>query len=96
MIGAKEAKTLVSEGAVLVDVRTPQEFDEGHLPGAILINSAELEDRIGEFGSDKTRSFVLYCKSGGRSGFVADVLTKLGFTSVYNAGGYEDLKGTFA
>lgn len=96
MINSKEAKRLVSQGATLVDVRTPEEYEQGHLPDALLINSAEIEHRLVEFGQDKEKCFVLYCKSGGRSGFVTEILTKLGFKNVHNAGGYEDLKGEFA
>jgi phage shock protein E len=95
IISPTEAQAKVRNGAFLVDVRTPQEFQEGHLPGATLINSEELFSRIQEFGSDKKREVVLYCKSGGRSQGVADHLMSIGFERVFNAGGYKELLPLF-
>lgn len=86
-----KAWQLINDGALLVDVRTQQEYDAGHLPGAKLIPVKEVEARIAEFGADKSRPVVLYCKSGGRAGRAADMLKSHGFTNVYNAGGYSDL-----
>jgi len=81
----------VAEGALLVDVRSDAEFSDGHLPGALHIPHTDVEARIAEFGDDKARPIVLYCKSGGRAGKAEKVLLANGFTNVTNGGGYTDL-----
>jgi len=82
----------VRGGAVLVDVRTPDEFKEGHLAGALLIPYDEMAQRASEFGDDRDQTIVLYCRTGNRSGQAKGTLEELGFTHVINAGGYEALK----
>jgi len=82
----------VRAGALLVDVRTPEEFSQGHLEGALLIPHDEIAGRASELGSDKDRSIVLYCRSGNRSAQAKQALEKLGYTHVVNGGGYESLK----
>ena len=95
-ITAEQAREKVSQGAMLVDVRTPKEFDEGHISGCKHINSEEAHIRYNEFGDDKNREIVLYCRSGGRAGTVGEFLIELGYTNVYNAGGYEQLASVFS
>jgi len=82
---------LINNGALLVDVRTPKEFNEGHLPNAKLIPINAVEQRIAEFGEDKDRVIVLYCKGGVRAGKAETILKNHGYTQVFNAGGYQDL-----
>lgn len=82
----------VREGALLVDVRTQEEFDGGHLEGALLIPVDEIVSRASELGDDKNRAIVLYCRTGNRSGQAKRALEELGYTNVMNAGGYESLK----
>ncbi|HFE38430.1 MAG TPA: rhodanese-like domain-containing protein [Gammaproteobacteria bacterium] len=86
---AREAWRMIEHGALLVDVRTPKEYHEGHLPGALLIPHRKVASRIGEFGEDKNRRIVLYCKGGVRAAKAQRVLQRNGFTRVFNAGGYE-------
>ena len=80
-------KMLNNEHGILLDVRTPQEFAEGHLPGAINIDyknegfSAAL-DKL-----DKTKQYEVYCRSGHRSGESAVMMTKKGFKKVYDLEG---------
>lgn len=88
-----EAKSLIDSGALIVDVRSKEEFNEGHLSEALLIPHTEVESRLAEFGSDKSRTIVLYCRSGGRAGKVKDALKAHGYNNVVNAGGYEALSG---
>jgi phage shock protein E len=76
---------------VLLDVRTPEEFEKGHLKGSVLIPYDEIDARVSELGSDKTKTIVVYCASGRRAGKAAASLRTLGFTSVVNAGGYDEL-----
>lgn len=80
---------LISMGALLVDVRTPEEFSAGHLEGAINIPHDQTLARLTEYGGDKDRSIVVYCRSGNRSGQAHKTLVEQGFTSAHNAGGYE-------
>lgn len=82
----------IRSGALLVDVRTQQEFDQGHLENAILIPHDQIAARASELGTDKHRAIVLYCRSGSRSSQAKLALEKLGYTDVMNAGGYEALK----
>jgi rhodanese-related sulfurtransferase len=62
----------------LLDVRTPQEFAEGHVPGAVNVPYDQLASRLAEVPKDK--DVVLYCKSGRRAGIAADVLAANGYT----------------
>ena len=82
---------LIAEGALLVDVRTPKEFEAGHLEGAINISHEQTADRLAEYGDDKNRTIVVYCRSGRRSGVAEDILKENGYTNVHNGGGYEAL-----
>jgi phage shock protein E len=80
-----DAHRLVSEGARLVDVRTPGEFAGGHLPGAVNIPLDTLEGRAGEIGREGA-PVVVYCMSGARSGSAARILKGKGFTAVHDLG----------
>lgn len=91
-ISANEAAQKVKAGALLVDVRTPEEVELGGIKGAKNINSTEADKRTTEFGSNKNREIVLFCRSGRRADHVAQMLIKNGYSKVYNAGGYSDLK----
>lgn len=82
----------IRAGALLIDVRTPQEFASGHLNGAINIPHDQIAARIGEVNQDKGDSIVLYCRSGNRSGIATNTLASMGYTKVINGGGYEAMK----
>ena len=75
----------------LIDVRTPEEVADGHLDGAVNldINAPDFEDRLDELDRDAT--YVLYCRTGNRSGQAAAIMDDLGFEAVYNIGGYAEL-----
>ncbi len=75
----------------VIDVRTPEEFADGHLSGAELVDIHEpaFADEVN--GLDRDGSYVLYCRTGNRSGQAAALMEELGFTEVYNAGGLDDL-----
>lgn len=75
----------------VIDVRTPEEFAAGHLAGAELVDIYEpaFTDEID--GLDRDGSYVVYCRTGNRSGQAAAFMEELGFTEVYNAGGLEGL-----
>ena len=78
------ARKLVSEGALLLDVRTPSEFGGGHVEGAQNIPVDELERRISEVPKD--RAVVVYCRSGGRSARAAGLLQQHGRGPVHDLG----------
>lgn len=81
-----EARKLVAEGARLVDVRTPEEFDAGHIEGAVNIPLSQVEKRLAEFGP-KDKPVVVYCRSGSRSASAARTLKASGYLQVQDLGG---------
>lgn len=83
-IKATEAKSLLAanKNVFLLDVRTPEEFGQGRLQGAVLIPINEVERRIGEI--PRNRPIVVYCAVGSRSGLVAGFLSRKGYREVYN------------
>lgn len=85
-ISGGEARQLVAGGAMLVDVRSPEEFAGGHLEGAMSIPIQELSGRLEELG-DKDGTIVLYCQSGARSMMAKRMLESNGFTDVHDLGG---------
>ena len=76
---------------VLVDVRSPWEYESEHLPGAQNIPLEELPARAGEFKSIH-KPVVLYCRSGNRSGMAVTILKQKGIPDVYNGGSITDLQ----
>ena len=73
---------------IIIDVRTPEEFAQGHLKGAILIEYQNILAEIGQYVQSKDDQIGLYCAAGARSGFAAHVLTEQGFTNAINLGAY--------
>lgn len=78
------------DSASILDVRTPEEFQEGHYPGAINIPLHELPVRLDEVRKMK-QPIIAYCRSGSRSGMAVTILKQQGLGEVYNAGGLQDL-----
>jgi molybdopterin/thiamine biosynthesis adenylyltransferase/rhodanese-related sulfurtransferase len=79
--------------AVFLDVREREEWDEGHIPGAVHLPRGWLESRVEQAVSDRTRPIIAYCASGNRSVFAARTLEELGYTDVVSlAGGINDWK----
>jgi molybdopterin/thiamine biosynthesis adenylyltransferase/rhodanese-related sulfurtransferase len=82
-----------SSPPLFVDVREPDEWEEGHIPGALYTGRGRLEQRIEGLVPDKGRALVVYCSAGNRSVFATKALEELGYTSVVNlAGGFSDWK----
>ena len=81
-----------TEGAILVDVRTPQEYRDGHIPESKNVPLQSLEEMEGVVKDPKTPVFV-YCYSGARSRQAAAMLGRMGYSSVKNIGGIADWKG---
>nr|WP_226883503.1 rhodanese-like domain-containing protein [Neisseria yangbaofengii] len=74
-----------------VDVRTPEEFSQGHLRNAVNIPANEITVKIKQASPDKNAPVNLYCRSGRRAEAALEALKKEGYTNVANHGGYEDL-----
>lgn len=85
-VSSQQARQLVKDGARLVDVRTPGEFNAGHIPGAVNVPLQELGARLKQLGA-KEKPVVLYCASGSRSSMAMSVLKNAGFQQVFNLGG---------
>lgn len=80
---------------IVIDVRSKEEWDTGHVEQAVHIPHTEIGDRIAEVTDDKDAKIVLYCAVGGRAGRAKTRLEELGFTNVENAGGFDDVKDRF-
>ncbi len=81
----------IGEGAMIVDVRTPQEFAAGHLPGAINIPYQVVVDGFTQLDVPRDRQVVLYCRSGRRSAIADQSLKSAGYGNTFNGGGYQPL-----
>lgn len=92
---AKPAEKTAAQPAkakgIWIDVRTPEEFKEGHLKDAVNIPVDQIGARIGSVSPDKSAPVNLYCRSGRRSEAALQELKKMGYTNVTNHGGYQDL-----
>jgi len=93
-VDARRAREVIeNDDPVIVDVREQDEWDEGHIPGAIHIPRGYLESRIEGAAPDRSRQILLYCSAGNRSAFAAKTLQDLGYDeSVSLAGGFTDWK----
>ena len=91
-ITAEEAKRIMDseEGYIILDTRTQAEYDEGHIPGAIVIPHDEITDRAEEELPHKDQLLLVYCRSGRRSKLAAEALVELGYTNIKEFGGIID------
>ena len=91
-ISGAEAKALMDSesGYIIIDAREQDEYDEGHIPGAVLIPYGEIADRAENELPDKDQLILVYCRSGRRSKIAAEELVKLGYTNVKEFGGIID------
>ena len=91
-ITAEEAKEIMDteEGYVILDVREQDEYDAGHISGAILIPFTQIEAKANEMLPDKDQLILVYCRSGRRSKIAAEALVKLGYTNIKEFGGILD------
>jgi sulfur-carrier protein adenylyltransferase/sulfurtransferase len=90
-VDSREAQELA--GAVWVDIREQDEWQEGHIPGAVYVTRGHLESRIESAVPNRETPVVLYCAAGNRSAFAAKTLEEMGYTSVHSlSGGFTDWK----
>ena len=99
MITPLQAKTIMEEQSneIVLDVRTAEEFAEGHIKGAILLPNDEITSKAASMLPDKNQVILVYCRSGRRSALAANELVALGYTHVFDFGGiiswpYETVK----
>ena len=91
-ITAEEAKQIMDteEDYIILDVRTQEEYDQGHIPGAILIPDTEVEVTAEDVLTDKDQLILVYCRSGRRSKLASEILVELGYTNIKEFGGIID------
>ena len=79
-----------SEDIIVVDVRTQEEYDEGHIPNSVLIPNETITQTPPEQLPDKDATILIYCRSGNRSRQAAEKLLAMGYTNIYDFGGIRD------
>ena len=91
-ITPETAKQIIdtSKDYVILDVRTQEEFDQAHIPGAILIPNDQISAEAERVLMDKNQLILVYCRSGRRSNLAAEELVKLGYTNIKEFGGIID------
>ena len=91
-ITAQEAKEIMDtqEDYIILDTRAQYEYDEGHIPGAIVIPHDEILDKAEAVLTDKDQLILVYCRSGRRSKLASEDLVKLGYTNIKEFGGIID------
>ena len=87
-ISPKDALAHLKNGALVIDVRSPGEFNSGHLPAAINIPLDKIETALPRRVKDKNQIVLLHCLSGARSGMAKDKLKSLGYANAFNLGSY--------
>ncbi len=78
---------------VLLDVRTQEEFNNGHIPGALLLPYDEIDQKAAQLLPEKEKEIIIYCRSGRRSAIAKDSLEALGYTNVNDFGGMNRWQG---
>ena len=96
LVDADRAEALIAQQALVLDVREPAEFQQGHLPNAVNVPRGVLEFKVGNHPdlSDNQRNILIYCKNGGRSTLAAYTLKQMGFSDVEMLiGGFDGWQG---
>ena len=88
LVSAADARDLLKQGALVIDVRTPGEFQSGHVAKAINIPLDDLGNTLSRRVSDKNQVLLLHCLSGGRSAVGWHHARRLGYSRVFNLGSY--------
>lgn len=94
-ITQEEAKEMMTknDGHIIVDVRRQDEYDEGHIPGAVLIPNESITDKQPEQLPDLNQVILIYCRSGRRSKEASQKLADIGYTNIYEFGGINSWNG---
>jgi len=88
VVEAAKAGHFIKQGAVVVDVRSPEEYRRRHLPGAINIPLSQLRAEAPRHLPDREQAVLLHCLSGGRSGMARRILKQMGYGNAHNLGSY--------
>lgn len=91
-LNAEKARRLIKEGAMLIDVRTEEEYQAAHLKKAINIPLSEISNGMGKFVPDRNRVVLLHCRSGSRSFMGKRILKRMQYQNVYNLGSFARAK----
>lgn len=88
-IPQEQAKQMMDDNdqLIVLDVRTKQEYEEGHIPGAVLLPLDELDETAQNVLPDKEQVILVYCRSGNRSRQASELLSKKGYSDIYEFGG---------
>jgi phage shock protein E len=95
-VSAEIARKHLAEGALVIDVRSPDEFRHNKVPGAINLPLGEVRDKISQRVKDKNQPLLVHCLSGGRSAIAKQQLKGLGYTNVFNLGSLSRAQHLFA
>ena len=95
-ISHDEARKMIAENkdAIILDVRTPEEFEKNHIPNALLVPLNDLRNRNFSSLPDKDATIIIYCRTGRRSEEAAKILINEGYKNVYDMGGIVDWTGS--
>ena len=85
-VSADVARKHLAQGALVIDVRSPEEFRNGHVPMAINIPLGELRAKLPSLAKDKNQTLLVHCQSGGRSAIAKQQLQAMGYANVFNLG----------
>ena len=88
LVSADAARAYLKQGALVVDVRSAEEFKAGHLPDVLNIPLGEIQDSLPRRVTDKNQVLLLHCLSGTRSGLARRELKSMGYANVFNLGSY--------
>lgn len=86
-VDVQQGRLMASQGALLLDVREPDEYADGHAPGSVLIPLGQLPGRLAEIKASEHKPVAVICRSGQRSARAAEILRQAGFTKVSNVQG---------
>ena len=88
-LNSEEVSEIIQdESLIIIDVRTEEEYESGHIEKAINIPYTEIESKV---NYDKNQAIAVYCRTGVRSSEAAKTLEKMGYTKIYNLGGVENI-----
>jgi phage shock protein E len=90
--GPKGGKMKLPDNAVLLDVRQADEFNAGHIEGAVLVPHDTIAEKVGAVVPDKNIPIYVYCRSGRRSAIAVKAMKKLGYTNLTDLGGIDEAK----
>ena len=91
-VGPKRGKMKLPDNAVLLDVRQIEEFNAGHIDGAVLVPHDTIAEKVGAVVPDKNIPIYVYCRSGRRSAIAVEAMKKLGYTNLTDLGGMDEAK----